>query len=140
MKGFIERTLRTGRRNDMGFGMLILRLGIAFTLIHGHGYGKFTNFNSMLENFSDPIGIGVTASVVLVIFAEFFCALLIGLGLFTRLAALVLIINFAVVTFIANIDKDFVSLEKGLIYLIVFMGIFFIGAGRFSIDATMTKR
>lgn len=140
MKGFIERTLRTGRRNDLGLGMLIIRLGIAFTLIHGHGYGKLTNFESMLENFSDPIGIGVTASVVLVIFAEFFCALLIGLGLFTRLAAIMLIINFGVITFIANIDKEFGTMEKGLMYLIVFVAIFFIGAGRFSIDASMSKR
>lgn len=140
MKGLIERTLRTGRRNDMGFGMLIIRLGIAFTLIHGHGYGKLTNFESMLENFADPIGIGVTASVVLVIFAEFFCALLIGLGLFTRLAAIALIINFSVITFIANINQEFGRMETGLMYLIVFVGIFFIGAGRFSIDASMSTK
>lgn len=140
MKGFMERTLRTGRRNDMSIGILLLRLGVAYTMIIGHGYPKLVKFDVLTEKFSDPIGIGVTASVVLVIFAEFICSLLIGLGLFTRLASIPLIVAMSVATFIANADKGFSGMESSMLYLIVYVAIFFIGAGRFSIDATMSKR
>lgn len=140
MNGFLKRTLRTSRRNDLGFGMLIIRLGLAYTMIFGHGYPKLLRFESLLENFADPIGLGVAASVVLVVFAEFFCSILIGLGLFTRLAAIPLIVTMWVATFVVNFTKGFGVFENGLIYLIVYVGILFIGPGKFSFDGRMTRR
>lgn len=139
MNWIIKRTAHSGNRRDFAFGMLIIRLGIAFTMIRGHGFSKINHFDEMLANFGDPIGIGITATVVLVIFAEVFCSILIGFGLFTRIAAIPLIITMLVATYIANGGADFAVQEKGLMYLIIYIGIFFAGPGKYSFDAAMRK-
>ena len=45
------------------------------------GYMKLTAYDQMLTMFGDPIGIGTKLSVILVIFAEFFCGIFVTLGL-----------------------------------------------------------
>ena len=131
--------MKSADRVDISAGMLILRLGVAYTMIMGHGWMKISNYGMLSEKFGDPIGIGVTPSLVLVIFAEFFCSILIALGLFTRLAAIPLIVTMAVAYFIANADKAFAIRELALVYMIIYTAILFIGAGRFSADALVRK-
>ena len=52
---------------------LFLRLSFGLTMALAHGLPKIMNYSTMKNNFPDPIGIGNSASLVLVIFAEFFC-------------------------------------------------------------------
>jgi len=73
-------------------GVLILRLGLG-GLMMKHGYGKLANFAQYKSQFMNFMGIGQTASLSLAIFAEFFCALFILIGLFTRLATIPLIVT-----------------------------------------------
>ncbi len=58
------------------------------------------------------MGIGSTASLALVVFAEFFCGLFIVIGLFTRLAAIPLIIASCVVVFKAHNMATFLVRPK----------------------------
>src|SRR5688500_8742793 len=116
--------------NAFAFAMLVLRLAAGGLMMINHGYGKLKNFASMSNTFSDPIGIGSTASLSLVIFAEFFCAAFIILGLFTRLAAIPIIIAMSVALFIANNGDFFGKGELPGLFLICFIVILLCEIGR----------
>ena len=73
----------------------LLRIGFGILMMH-HGYDKLVKFAEMKSHFINFMGIGSTASLLLVVFAEFFCAMFVVLGLFTRLATVPLIICMAV--------------------------------------------
>ena len=79
-------------------GMLLLRIG-AGALIMPRGYSKIVHFAEKKNSFMNFLGIGSTLSLSLVVFAEFFCGMFIILGLFTRLAAIPLVIAMCVVVF-----------------------------------------
>ena len=68
--------------------LLVLRLWFAIPLATLHGWSKLANFAERSGKFADPFGIGPTASLALVVFAEVFCSILLVLGLFTRFAAI----------------------------------------------------
>jgi putative oxidoreductase len=94
---------------------------------------------------------------VLVVLAEFFCALLVMLGCATRLAAVPVVASMAVAAFVAHAgdpwssetavkaffageSKTWSSKEPALLFLIPFLALVFTGAGRFSIDALIWRR
>ncbi|WP_051285100.1 DoxX family protein [Aequorivita capsosiphonis] len=118
-------------------GLLILRLVFAFVLLYGHGYGKMNVILSGQEiQFMDPIGIGMEVSFYLAAFAEGICAILLILGLFSRIASLILTINFVVIfIFHAYILGDtFEILELRYLYFFAFLALTFTGPGKFSLD------
>jgi putative oxidoreductase len=119
-------------------GLLVLRLGVAILLLPG-GYQKIANFAAIEPQFVNFLGLGQTVSLVLCIFAEFFCSLLILAGLFTRLATIPLIINFLVIIFMAG-AKDLWGKDHGVaLYLLVYITLLFTGPGRYSVDGSMRK-
>lgn len=76
-------------------GLFILRLVFGLVLLYGHGFEKMTVILGGQEiQFMDPIGIGANTSYYRAAFAEGICALQVILGLFTRVATLILSINF----------------------------------------------
>ena len=54
---------------------------------------QFAHFKDIVGTFPDPLGIGQEASLVLVVFAEVLGSLLLAVGLFTRVAAAVLVVD-----------------------------------------------
>lgn len=121
-------------------GLLVLRLVFGLSMALGHGLSKLTGFEEMSGKFMDFMGLGVSTSLALCIFAEFFCALALALGLFTRLAVIPLIINMSVAFFIAHGSDPFQKKEMALLYLAVFAAIFIAGPGRFSLDGLIWGR
>lgn len=89
--------------------------------------------------FGDPIGIGAPASLILTVFAEVVCSLLIAIGLWTRLALIPLIITMAVAVFIIHINDSLGTMEPALMYLLSYCALFLLGSGNFSIDAVLKK-
>ena len=85
---------------SVSFALLLLRLSLGGLMIP-HGYQKLMSFASKSSGFSDPFHIGGPASMSLTIFAEFFCAIFIVLGLMTRLACVPLITAMSVALFYA---------------------------------------
>jgi len=79
-----------------GFALLVLRLWIGLSLFFNHGLPKIMNYSQYSTHFMDPLHIGVKASLILSIFAEAVCSALIVLGIATRLAALIVVINLGV--------------------------------------------
>ena len=120
-------------------GKLLLRVVGGGVMLLEHGWSKLTHFGERMDTFSDPIGLGPALSLTLIVFAEVLCALLVMLGLWTRLSTVPLIIGMAVVTFVNNGDDVLGKGEKPLLYLIFYIAILFVGSGRFSLDRLRFK-
>lgn len=118
---------------------LILRIaGGAMMLTHG--YPKFLKLINGDFAFGDPIGLGEEVSLVLAVFAEFICSILIVLGLFTRWATIPLIFTMLVAVFIVHGSDPFSNKELGLMYAAMFIVIGLMGPGKFSVDSLRGRR
>jgi putative oxidoreductase len=115
-------------------GLLALRLTAGGTLLLQHGWPKLMRFGELSDGFSDPLGIGSFLSLVLILLAEVLCAVLVALGLWTRLTAIPPIVGMAVVVFLQNGEGPFKQQELGFLYLMAFVAIFLLGSGRYSLD------
>lgn len=118
--------------------LLLLRVAFGILMLN-HGYSKVADFSSLQYKFMDFIHLGSRISLILVIFAEFFCAILLILGLFTRFACVPLIIAMCVALFISNHGDSFGKGEVATLYLIAFLAILLAGPGRISIDRMIGK-
>ena len=114
-------------------GLLILRLGFSLGLMT-HGYGKFLNVINRNFKFSDPIGIGISPSLILASFGEFIAPIFIIIGWKTRLFSIFPAVTMLVAFTIAHDGDPFSRKEKSLMYLIAFIVIYFTGPGKYSID------
>ncbi len=112
---------------------LVFRLVLGGFMIT-HGYGKFANFSEKSETFPDPLGIGSFLSLGLATFAEFFCSILLILGLFTRFAALNVLITMLVAGLIFHYDDPFSKKELALLYATGFLYFTIVGGNRYSLD------
>ena len=117
---------------------LLLRLVFGI-LMMSHGYDKLVHFAAYKSHFMDFMGLGSTTSLLLVIFAEFFCALFIVIGLFTRLAAIPIIIVMVVALFMVNNHDFFGKGEMAALYLGAYLALLLVGPGKVSVDG-MTGR
>jgi putative oxidoreductase len=118
--------------------MLLLRLGVGILMMN-HGYDKLVHFSEYQSKFMNFLGMGTTMSLALVVFAEFFCSLFLILGLFTRLAAIPLIITCCVIIFKVNHGNVFGDAEIVALYLTGYLVLLFVGAGRISVDSMIGK-
>lgn len=124
----------------MDFALLIVRIAVAAFMLT-HGYPKLMKLLAGGEiQFADPFGLGMYFSLVLAVFAEFFCSILVGLGIGTRLAAIPLIVTMSVAAFIAHSSDPFGRKELALLYLVVFVFLLFTGSGKFSVDYFISKK
>jgi putative oxidoreductase len=121
------------------FSMLLLRVVFGLLIIIKHGYFKLQNFSTIQNNFYNFLGLGMKTSLVLSIFAEVLCALFVVLGLFTRFAAIPLVITMLVAIFGANTDKPLLESELALLYLGAFSTLVFCGPGKISVDGMINK-
>lgn len=135
------KKLRSPRLDELvspSVSILLFRLGVA-ALVMTHGIPKLMRVLEGNLGFGDPLGIGPAASLLLVTFAEAICAFFVLIGLWTRVAAIPLIINFIVVVFVAHADDPFGNKEKGVFFLISFIVLFLTGAGKYSLDNMIRK-
>ena len=118
---------------------LALRLVLGFFML-SHGWGKFASFSEKSASFPDPLGLGSALSLGLATFAEFFCSILLIVGLFTRFAALNILITMLVAGLIFHEEDPFSEKEKALLYAAGFLYFTFVGGNRFSLDGWIRKR
>ncbi|MEP6713489.1 MAG: DoxX family protein [Ferruginibacter sp.] len=118
--------------------MPALRLIFGILIMH-HGYGKLIHFNETAKHMPAFFGISSTISAALVVFAEFFCGLFIIIGLFTRLAAIPLIIMLCVALFKTHNGQVFAEGELATLYLGGFIVLMLVGPGRVSVDSMIGK-
>jgi putative oxidoreductase len=125
--------------NAFSFATLVLRVGAGSLMMINHGLDKLMHFAQKAPRFADPFHIGSTTSLSLVVFAEFFCAAFIILGLFTRLAAIPLVIAMGVALMFAHKGDFFGQGESAGLYLVVFFTLLFTGPGKVSLDRFIGK-
>jgi putative oxidoreductase len=119
---------------NIDFALLLLRV-VAGAFMLTHGWGKFLKLiGDEPIMFADPIGIGVTASLVLVVFSEVFCSIFLIFGVLTRFAAIPLVITMLVAAFVAHAGDGFGKQELPLLYTAIYFVFALAGAGKFSID------
>jgi len=121
--------------------LLALRLIFGFCMAYLYGYSKLNKlFGDEPVEFMNFMGLGDTVSLALVVFAEFFCSILIFFGLFTRLATIPLIFTMLVAVFYAHRDDPFSDKEHGLLYLGAYIVLFMMGPGRYSVDGWLDRK
>lgn len=119
--------------------ILLVRLTVAALMIT-HGLPKLNTLLAGGEiHFPDPIGLGPVLSLVLVVFTEFFCSILIGIGLGTRLASIPLIITMIVAAFVIHADDPIGKKELALLYLAFYLLLLVTGSRKFSVDYLVTR-
>ncbi|MEP7237761.1 MAG: DoxX family protein [Ferruginibacter sp.] len=118
--------------------MLFLRLTVGILMMM-HGYDKLVHFSQYQTKFMNFMGMGITTSLALIVFAEFFCSIFLILGLFTRLAAIPLIIATCVMVFKAHNGDVFGDGQTASLYLISYVVLLFVGAGKVSVDGMISK-
>ena len=115
----------------------ILRIFAGVSMLT-HGYPKLEKLMSGDIQFMDFMGLGPVITLVLVVFAEVVCSVLLILGLLTRFASVVLMITMLVAIFVAHAADPYAVKEMAAIYLVMYIVILLIGAGKFSIDQLFT--
>ncbi|TVQ80462.1 MAG: DoxX family protein [Bradymonadales bacterium] len=115
-------------------GILVLRVWLGGTMLFAHGWGKLANFGERSQSFPDPLGfLGSGLSLSLAVFAEVFCAILVILGVLTRLASIPLVITMMVAFFIFHADDPFGRKELAFLFMGGFIALALTGGGRFAI-------
>ncbi len=123
----------------MNLVLLILRLIIAILMLT-HGVPKLGKLIAGDFNFPDPIGLGSTISLILTVFAQVICSILIALGFGTRLAVIPLIITMAVILLIVHGIDAILAHYNVLLYFLGYVILLITGGGKYSIDYYLQKR
>ncbi len=135
MKKLMSTNYSAGAFN---FALLLLRFGAGILIIN-HGYDKLVHFSGYSSQFMPFLGLSPNIALALVIFAEFFCAIFLILGLFTRLSAIPPIIAMSVALFKAHNADVFGKGELATLFLVAFLVIFILGPGKMSVDGLTGK-
>jgi putative oxidoreductase len=121
------------------FALLLLRLGFGGSMAMLHGWGKLESFSEKSGSFPDPLGVGASISLALTVGAEFGAGLMIAVGLFTRLASAPIAFTMAMACFVIHAGDPMAKRELSFLYLIGFVVIALLGAGKFSLDRAVRK-
>lgn len=117
-----------------GVSLLILVLRVVFgVLFFIHGLDKMLNFNTLVNDYPSVLGFGSYMTLMVSIFCEFCCSLFLMAGLLQRLLTIPMIVAMGVAFFDIH-DAMMPEGELALIYFIVFIVLFLVGPGRYSVD------
>lgn len=111
--------------------LLFMRVAAALLLLQVHGLPKLLHWQSELQHIEDPFGLGPAPTLVLAVFAEVLCPILLILGVFARLACLPVIAVLLVALVFVHPQW---SLEEGQFawwMLILFAGLAIVGPGSY---------
>jgi len=118
---------------SVDLGLLLIRIASGGLMLL-HGYPKLFNFSKRWHTFSDPLGISSELSLTLCVFAEFFCAVFLVAGAFTRLVLIPLLVNMIVIVFVVHGSDGLGKKETAIFFLIAYAALFLTGPGKYSLD------
>lgn len=114
-------------------GLLLLRVCVSMSMLP-HGWTKLMKLIEGSYSFADPIGIGEIPTLLLAVFAELICSIMLIIGYKTKLAAIPLAFTMFVAAFIVHFGDSWGTKELAIIYLISYIAISLLGPGKYSID------
>lgn len=121
--------------------MLLLWLRVIFgVLFMVHGIFKMRYFSEIVGTFPNPMGLGSEFTLYCIIFIEMACSVLIICGALFRIALIPSICAMIVAFFVVHSGQGFAAKELSLIYLLMFLILFRMGAGRYSLDDVIARR
>lgn len=119
-------------------GLLILRVfPSAFMLTHG--WAKLVGFNEYAGKFPGLFGLSSEISLALAIGSEFFGAILVILGIATRISSLSLLITMLVAGLLVHAQDPFAKKELALLYAAVYAACFVLGSGKYALGHKLSK-
>lgn len=119
--------------------LAVLRVGLAALMLR-HGLAKLERFGELVSVFPDPLGVGHSTSLVLALFGEVFCSLLLIPGILVRFAAIPFCTTMAVAFFIVHAQDPFDRKELALVYLLGGVVMVIGGGGRYSVDTWLVPK
>ncbi len=140
--------MKTLFKNQNDLATLILRIGFGFFIVFGHGWGKVQMLIAGQE-FVPVLFFGPKLSLIFATLAEFVAGLAVIAGFKTRWASLGiilvmlyagLVIHFGDPLFHAHSIPPQGFKEFPFLYLTGFLGIFILGAGKYSLDYALAKK
>ncbi|WP_106831301.1 DoxX family protein [Parabacteroides pacaensis] len=124
-----------------GISWILLAVRIIFgLLLMTHGMAKWNSFSILEGNFPDPLHIGSQASLASIIFVELVCSIGFILGALYRLVLIPMIFSMGVAFFIIHGADAFHVKELAFIYLVVFIIMYIVGPGKYSVDRYLAVR
>ncbi len=91
-------------------------------------------------NFYEFLGLSAGATMLLALIVEIVASFLLIIGLFTRPAALLLMVTMLVAAFGAHAADAFSVRESSLLYFVIYLLIFTVGPLQYSVDQMLMKR
>ncbi|UJH67452.1 DoxX family protein [Allomuricauda sp. SCSIO 65647] len=113
--------------------LALLRI-VPSALMLTHGIPKFQKLISGNIEFINPLGIGEAPTLFLAVLGEFVAPILVIIGLKTKWATIPTILTMAAAAFIVHAPDPIGKRELALLYLTIFVLIFLLGPGKYSID------
>lgn len=138
MKKFFFK-LTSADKNGQDVATLFLRL-FAGCMMLTHGFAKIAAFSTLSHTFPDPLGVGSTLSLLMILFAEVGCSFLLIFGLLTRVATIPLLFGMGMVVFVVHGADPFSVKELPLMYMGMYVVLLLTGGGRFSLDEVIHCR
>ncbi len=134
---------------NIDLGLLILRITVGLTMSF-YGYQKLANYSEMVnedfwQNKVSLLGLKGSIPLSLTIFAEFFCSILLMLGLLTRFALFFLLFCMGYIAFYLDSFELIIAGENGFEmnsafqYFLTYIVLLFSGSGKYSIDEKLLK-
>ncbi len=105
-----------------------------------HGLTKLLNYEQLRNAFPDPLGLASHVSLILILFAEIGCSILIIAGHLIRLATIPVIAGMIAAGFVVHARDPFSVRELSLLYLGLFMVLLITGAGSLSVDHYLFRK
>ncbi|KRP74734.1 DoxX family protein [Pseudomonas paralactis] len=111
-------------------GLLFLRVSGAVFLLCVHGLPKLLNYGEQLKLIEDPFHLGGQVTLLLAIFAEVLCPLLIIAGVLVRLACVPILAVLVIALLVVHPEWTLLEGQFGWLLLIIFTSILIAGPGR----------
>ena len=118
-------------------GLLFLRASGALFLLWVHGLPKLLNYSEQLKQIEDPFHLGAHVTLLLAIFAEVLCPLLIVAGVLVRLACLPILFVLLVALLLVHPQWTVAEGQFGWLLLILFTTVFIAGPGRLALNTRL---
>ncbi|WP_460929419.1 DoxX family protein [Pseudomonas sp. MC6] len=126
---------REERSRDIG--LLFLRVSGGLFLLWVHGLPKLLDFTAQLQLIEDPFHLGSHLTLILAIFAEVLCPLLIVAGLLARLACVPILFVLLVALLVVHPQWSVAEGQFGWLLLILFTTVLIAGPGRLVIPVRL---
>ena len=121
-------------QQNQDLGLLFLRVSSSAFLLGVHGLPKLLDYKTQLQTIEDPFHIGANVTLMLAIFAEVLCPVLIIVGLFVRLACLPILSVLWIALLIVHPQWSIEEGQFAWLLLILFTSVLIAGPGQIAFN------